>query len=180
VTEKGYPEFVRSAQPLLNKHPRLHLLCVGHRLKSERPALVWNPEAALVAGGIPAERFTVLDNRDDMPELYAVMDLHVLPSYREGFPYVLMEGAASGLPQIATDIRGCRQTVADGETGFLVPVGDSEMLSAYMDRLLSGENVRARISQAARAKAEREFDQREVFRRVAECYERMLKEKGLG
>ena len=175
VTEKGFPEFLSAARLLLERFPKLHVLAVGMKLGSERAGESWEPSQA----GLPAERCAVLHNRDDMPEIYACMDIHVLPSHREGFPRVLMEGAALGLAQVATNIRGCRQTVAEGETGFLVPVGDVAALSERMARLLGAAELRQSMGQAARAKAEKEFDQRQVFQVVTETYARLVREKGL-
>jgi len=173
VAEKGFPEFLEAGRRLLAKHPRLHLLAVGHKLESERAGERWTPESC----GLPGERLVVLHDRDDMPELYACMDLHVLPSHREGFPRVLIEGAALGLPQVATNIRGCRQVVEHGKTGLLVPVGDVEALSRALDELLSDPAARKRLGRAAREKAEREFDQRKVFQTVAECYAKLIARK---
>ena len=173
VAEKGFPEFLEAGRSLLDKHPQLHLLAFGHRLASERAGEAWSPQQS----GIPADRVTVLQDRDDLPELYSCMDINVLPSHREGFPRVLMEGAASGLPQVATQIRGCRQTVADNETGFLVPVRDVPALAEAIDRLLSDVQLRERYGRAARQKAEEEFDQQRVFQKVDACYRELIARK---
>lgn len=175
VAEKGFPEFLAAGQALLEKFPALHLLAVGHQLASERKRERWSPEDA----GLPAHKLTVLQDRDDMPQVYACMDLHVLPSHREGFPRVLMEGAAMGLAQVATNIRGCRQTIAEGETGFLVPVGNVTALSERMARLLGAAELRQSMGRSARAQAEKEFDQRRVFQTVTETYARLIHEKKL-
>ncbi|MCK6472367.1 MAG: glycosyltransferase family 4 protein [Planctomycetes bacterium] len=173
VKEKGLPEFLAAGKRLLAKHERLHLLLVGLKLDSERATEVCNP----LAQDFPPERLTVLADRNDMPRLYVCMDVHVLPSHREGFPRALMEGAASGLPQVATDIRGCRQCIEPGATGSLVPVNDAEKLAEAIGALLEDPNLRKRLGAAARAKAEREFDQRKVFTLVAETYARLLRAK---
>lgn len=173
VKEKGLPEFLAAGKQLLARHERLHLLLVGLKLDSERAAEVCDPHAQ----DFPPERLTVLTDRNDMPRLYACMDLHVLPSHREGFPRALMEGAASGLSQVATDIRGCRQCIEPGATGTLVPVNDADKLADAIGALLEDAGLRKRFGTAARAKAEREFDQRKVFGIVAETYARLLRAK---
>ena len=173
VAEKGFPEFLEAGRSLLDKHPHLHLLAIGHRLASERAGEAWSPQQS----GIPAGRVTVLQDRDDLPELYSCMDVNVLPSHREGFPRVLMEGAASGLPQVASQIRGCRQTVTDSETGFLVPVRDVPALAEAIDKLLSDVQLRERYGRAARQKAEEEFDQQRVFQKVDACYRELIARK---
>lgn len=173
VAEKGFPEFLAAGRSLLEQHPNLHLLAIGHRLTSERAGDTWTPEQT----GLPTGHATILQDRDDLPELYACMDVHVLPSHREGFPRVLMEGAASGLPQVATQIRGCRQTIVEGETGFLVPVNAVTELADAIRRLLADAALRERYGRAAREKAEREFDQQRVFEKVAACYRALISKK---
>jgi glycosyltransferase involved in cell wall biosynthesis len=173
VAEKGFGEFLAAGELLAEKAPNLHLLAIGQRLLSERGGNVWSPPQSSKLAG----KLTVLTDRDDMPELYACMDVHVLPSHREGFPRALMEGAAAGLPQVCTNIRGCRQTVAHGLTGLFIEVGDVRALAAAIQRLLDDAALRRQYGQAARAKALAEFDQRKVFEKVAECYRRLLKSK---
>jgi len=173
VAEKGFPEFLHAGAKLCAEFPALHLLAVGHKLESERKAERWQPEKFPELRGC----LSVLSDRDDMPELYACMDIHVLPSHREGFPRALMEGAATGLPQVATNIRGCRQTIEDGRTGFLIEVGDTAALETRLRELLRESGLRRRMGQAARDKALAEFDQRTVFEKVDACYQKLLSEK---
>src|SRR5205085_5050402 len=96
---------------------------------------------------------TFLGSRTDVDEWYAAMDLYVLASYREGFPRSAMEAAAMGLPIVATDIRGCRQVVTDGETGLLVPAHQSAPLAAAIRRLAAAPELRARMGRAGARKA---------------------------
>ena len=81
-----------------------------------------------------------------------------------------MEAAASGLPIVATDVRGCRQVVDDGTTGLLVPVADTVALRNAIRALAASPENRRAMGAAARAKAEHEFDERDVVRRVMEAY----------
>lgn len=173
VAEKGFPEFLRAGEILAPKFPNLHLLAIGHKLVSERAGDAWTPPQS----GPLAGRLSVLTNRDDMSDLYACMDVNVLPSHREGFPRVLMEGAATGLAQVATRIRGCRQTVEDARTGFLVDVNDVPALAEKLELLLRDRTLRENMGRAARAKAELDFDQRKVFERVSNCYSLLLERK---
>jgi glycosyltransferase involved in cell wall biosynthesis len=109
--------------------------------------------------------------RDDVERLYRAMDLFCLPSHREGFPRAAMEAAASGLPVVATDIRGCREVVDDPATGRLFPVGDVDALCARL-RDLADPVTRAALGAASRAKAESELDERLVVARVLAAYAR--------
>jgi glycosyltransferase involved in cell wall biosynthesis len=100
-----------------------------------------------------------LGHRDDVDQLYGVMDLYVLASHREGFPRSAMEAAAMGLPIVATDIRGCRQVVDHGRSGLLVPLGDVDRLAEALTIVVGDPERRRAMSRAAVAKAHREFDQ---------------------
>ena len=88
--------------------------------------------------------------RDDVAELMSVMDVFALPSWREGMPRSAIEAAASGLPLVLTDIRGCREVVRDGVEGLLVPVRDPEALADAITRLLEDSGLRSRMGAAAR------------------------------
>ena len=125
------------------------------------------------AGGV-----VLLGHRDDVDRLLGAFDLFVLASHREGQPRAAMEAAASGLPIVATDVRGCRQVVDDGTTGLLVPVADVGALRAAICALAASPDRRRAMGAAGRAKAEREFDEREVVRRVMDAYAWAAEERG--
>ena len=79
------------------------------------------------------------------------LDIYVLASHREGFPRAAMEAAASGVPVVATDIRGCRQVVDHGRTGLLYPVRDACELADAVTKLATDPGRRAQMGAAARA-----------------------------
>ena len=92
--------------------------------------------------------------REDVADLMAVMDVFVLPSWREGLPRSAIEAAASGLPLVLTDIRGCREVIRDNVEGFLVPVRDPIRLAGAVCTLLEDPILRHRMGAAARRRAE--------------------------
>ena len=108
--------------------------------------------------------------RSDMPECYSVGDIFVTASWREGFPRSAMEAAAMGLPTVASDIRGNRQVIADGDTGLLVPVRDADAIAAAIVQLASDPERRTAMSVAARQRAAAEFDQQRVIDRTLAAY----------
>jgi len=85
--------------------------------------------------------------RDDVPNVLAASDVLVLPSFREGTPRVITEAMASGLPVVATDIAGIPEQVEDGESGYLIPTGDADVLADRLDELLSDRQLRERMGQ---------------------------------
>ena len=83
------------------------------------------------------------------------------------------------LPIVATNIRGCRQVVADGINGFLVPVHDVRQLEAALKKLIDDPEMRHNMGCAGYHKARKEFDERRVCKIVIETYNHLLSAKGL-
>ena len=152
VAEKGYPELFRAMAGL-----GAELWAVGGRLMSDHAGAVVPPE------GQPAIK--LLGFRDDVPELLAAADIFVLPSHREGMPRAIIEAMMSGLPVVATDIRGVREEVVPGETGLLVPVADEAALAQALDRLIKDADLRRQMGTKGRARALALYDEKEVIQR---------------
>jgi glycosyltransferase involved in cell wall biosynthesis len=171
VAEKGYPELFEAAARL----PDLYVVvCIGPDDPDKADAL---PRASVDAARAAGIRFLGL--RDDVDRLYHGMDVFVLPSHREGFPRAAMEAAASGLPVVATDVRGCRQVVAHDVTGLLVPVRSPERLAEAITALGEDPGRRQAMGRAGVERARRHFDERRVVERVTETYEVVARAKGL-
>jgi glycosyltransferase involved in cell wall biosynthesis len=175
VAEKGYHELFAAVRELAPAWPQLHLLVVG----PEEPGKADRLGPQVLAGYGLAGRVQLAGLRLDMPELYGLMDVLAHPSHREGFPRAPMEAAAMGLPVVASDIRGCRETVVHGQTGLLVPVKDAVALRTGLDLLLRQPALGRAYGTLGRRLAEREFDERLVFRRVLATYARLGREHGL-
>lgn len=120
----------------------------------------------------------VVGRSNHVRELLAIMDVFVLPSWREGLPRSAIEAAAMAKPLVLTDIRGCREVVRDGVEGLLVPPRDPAGLAAAIRLLLEDPARRARLGATARA-LER-FDERRVGELVAASYRRLLGAAGTG
>lgn len=173
VWEKGYREFFAMAEALRRAMSETVILAVGPRDEEKRDAVPLSVVEDLQRRGVV--RF--LGMRTEMPELYAAMDVFVLPSYREGFPRAAVEAAAMGLPLVLTDIRGCREVARDGHNGYLVRPRDADALSAGVLRLIHDPGLRARFGQESRRRALAEFDERRVIGTTLEVYRRFLEEK---
>jgi lipopolysaccharide/colanic/teichoic acid biosynthesis glycosyltransferase len=175
VREKGVLELFEAVRLLRSRFPQVRALMIGpvdvDRLDAIRPS---------TANSYGIGDLTVFTGyRHDMPELYALMNVCVLPSHREGMPRSPMEAAAMGVPCVATAIRGCREAVRDGETGLLVPVNDPPSLAEAIGRILLDKSLAIRMAARARETACDEFDERLVFERVKAAYDRLLQARAI-
>ncbi len=168
VGEKGFVELFEVVDRLAESHPTVRWMVVGPDDPDKPDAL----DRGLVRRA-EAEGVRFLGSRTDVERLYPAMDVFVLPSHREGFSRSGMEAAACGVPIITTDVRGCRQVVRDGETGLLIPVRDPDVLRAAVVALANDADRRATMGEAARALAEKEFDQRRQVEVTLATYEKL-------
>ncbi|MEZ4617171.1 MAG: glycosyltransferase family 4 protein [Caldilineaceae bacterium] len=175
VAEKGIHELLGAAQQLLAVRPETQFLLVGPIDHEKADAIT----PAIAADYGVAHACTFAGLRQDMPELYALMDLFVLPSHREGFPRSPMEASAMGVPCVVTDIRGCREAVYGGENGLLTPLGDVTALAQALIGLLQTPAQAQAMGQAGRRLAEAQFDEELVFAKVKAAYQRLLAAKGI-
>ena len=113
---------------------------------------------------------------DNVQEVLRAMDVFVLPSYREGMPRSIIEAMASGIPVVATNIRGSREEVVPGETGYLVPVADPKALSEAILGILSDPILARQMGLDSRKRAETYFDERRVLRTQMEHYSKLVQE----
>ncbi|HID76995.1 MAG TPA: glycosyltransferase [Planctomycetaceae bacterium] len=148
--QKGPEWLVRNAPSWLEQLPACHLLLVGdgpqrRRLERIRRRL-----------GI-AQRVHLLGWRPDVPEILAASHLVVLPSRWEGMPNVILEAMATGRPVLATDVEGVQELLGPAAKGQTVAWGDSVGFARRVVALLSDPQLAARIGQANRQRAERQF-----------------------
>jgi glycosyltransferase involved in cell wall biosynthesis len=106
-------------------------------------------------------------------------DIFVFPSYREGFPNVVMQASCLEVPCIVSNINGCNEIISDNETGIIVPVKQVAPLKEAMLRLAQDEDLRRDFSIKARAKVAADFNQRFVWNELAKEYQRLLPSKFL-
>jgi glycosyltransferase involved in cell wall biosynthesis len=111
-----------------------------------------------------------LGYRSDIPELLREAGLMVLTSRREGMPNVILEGMASGLPVVCTDIPATRQCFQEGKEGYFVPFGDEIALSGRIIELYRDPMKRRAMGEAARDHVKRSFSVEASTRRLLEAY----------
>ena len=113
--------------------------------------------------------------QEDMPRIYPGCDLLVLPSLYEPFGNVVLEGLASGLPVVGSEIGGIADVITNGETGFHIRPGSAKDLSKYMQLLLKDDGLRKTMGAAARKLAVERFDDMVVAKKVESLYYQCVK-----
>lgn len=175
VADKGIYELMQAVRLIRQHLPGVRVLLVGPIDRAKRDALT--SDIATAYGLEDACVFTGL--RQDLPDLYALMNVFILPSRREAFPRAPMEASAMGIPSVATNVRGCRTVVKEGRNGFLVPLDNIQALAQAALKLLQTPELAARMGQEGISIAREQFDERTVFDKVKEEYSRLLTKKGL-
>lgn len=165
VRHKGYPELLAAMESV----PDADLWIVGERLPSDHGASL-DPclERARQALG---SRLKLLGYCTDIPDLLAAADIFVLPSHFEGLPMSIIEAMMTGLPVVATNIRGSREQVVPDVTGLLVEAGHTVPLAHALTRLVQNKPLRAAMGTAGRTRALALFDERKILRRTAQLLE---------
>ena len=153
LKDKGVGEFVAAARLLKQRGVDARFWLIGDpdpgnpATVTEAEMCVWKEEGAVELFGY----------RKDIAQLFALSNIVVLPSYREGLPKVLVEAAACGRAVVTTDVPGCRDAIEEGKTGLLVPVRSVDALSDAIEHLIIDASLRQQFGQAGRHLAEREF-----------------------
>ena len=169
VREKGYREYLAAAAAIGRMRRDVTFIAAGPADTTKPDALTSDEIRDASAQGV---RF--LGMRTEMREIYGLMDVFVLASYREGFPRSAIEAAAMGKPLVLTDIRGCREVVSHGQNGFLVPSRQAVPVADALLRLIDDPALRMRFGEESRRRALREFDEQRVIDRVLAVYRDLL------
>jgi len=165
--DKGIAEFVGAAQKVQAANPATRFILLGGS-DAGNPAAV--PEAWLREQHRQGY-IQWIDHVDDVRPYLAASSVVVLPSfYKEGLPRSLLEAGALGKPIITTDIPGCRDLVADGVNGLLVPVKDVDSLTKAMLALSKNKTWREQMGQAGRKRVRECFDDRLIIQQTIEVY----------
>ncbi len=154
VRHKGYPELAAAMRDV----PDAELWVVGERLLSDRGD---NMLTVLRDAGL-GPRLRLLGYRTDVASVMAAADIFALPSHFEGLPMSVIEAMLSGLPVVATAIRGPREQVVRGVTGLLVPPMTVAPLADALRRLITDPGARAAMGAAGRARALELYDEANV------------------
>lgn len=170
VREKGIIELLKSFKEISLKHPNAKLLLIGGLLESERDTTSINDIKEL----LQQDNVIYLGFREDIHNLLALSDVFVLPSYREGLPRSIIEAMAMNNAIIATNIRGCREQVFEGENGYLVEKKSVKDLSEAMNKMLSQPDQIENMGLRAREIAVNKFNEAKVLDKQLSLFEMLL------
>lgn len=165
--DKGVREYTQAAQRTRALYPQVRFSLVGWL--DENPDAIAQSE---LDAWVQAGTLDFLGRLSDVRPAIEDCSVYVLPSYREGTPRTVLEAMSMGRAVITTDAPGCRETVVDGDNGFLVPVRAVDALAEAMARFITDPTLAARMGQRGRQIAEEKYD-------VHKVNAVMLKEMGL-
>lgn len=158
LEDKGIREYIEAARRIKHRYPEVGFCLVGW-FDEHNPAGISEREVqAWVDEGI----VEYLGKLQDVRPALANCSVYVLPSYREGTPRTVLEAMAMGRPVITTDVPGCRQTLQDGENGFLVPVKNVPALASVMERFIEHPELITPMGQTGRTIAVEKYDVHKV------------------
>lgn len=172
VSDKGINELIKAfseLQTVENKPAGIKLLLVGglendlDPLNLETLAEI-NQNKDIISVGF----------QQDVRSFFAIADALVFPSYREGFPNVVMQAGAMGLPSIVSDINGCNEIIIEGENGLIIPSKNVEKLKEKMLTLAKDKNLYTKLKGNSRRMIENRYEQSVVWNALLEEYEGLL------
>ena len=173
VSDKGINELIKAFSELQtaknNELTGIKLLLVGD-LESDLDPL--NPET--LAEINQNKDIISVGFQQDVRPFFAISDALAFPSYREGFPNVVMQAGAMGLPSIVSDINGCNEIIVEGKNGLIIPPKNVEKLKEKMLTLAKDKNLYTKLKGNSRRMIENRYEQSVVWNALLEEYEGLL------
>lgn len=169
VHDKGINELVAAFVRLCKDFPDSRLLLVGRHEENLDPIL---PETRRLIDS--CEAIEAVGEQKDVRPFYEQGDVLVFPSYREGFPNVVIEAGAMELPSIVTDINGSREIIEHGKNGVIVPPRDEQALYDAMKWIVEHSNERKRMAENARPMVVSRYEQGFVRQCLKDYYKEIL------
>lgn len=190
---KGTLEFIQALPLVKRQHQNVKFLVIGAISEDDEPIQGWRYKARYLARQVLhrdeyyktiiefIQREGIQDNviftgvRQDIPHIIAALDLVTFPSTVAHFGRPIIEAGAMGKPVIASDLGGPKELVVNGETGFLVPAGDSVKLAEAIVTVFSDEDLARRMGQAGYTRAKRLYNADINAKRTFQVYEDILR-----
>ena len=168
VRDKGINELVEAFSRLANERSDVRLMLVG-RFEDDLDPLPQHTKKQIESN----ERISFVGYQSDVRPYLVASDVLVLPSYREGFPNVVLQAGAMGLPVIVTDVNGSDEAICSGVNGVIVPKYSSEVLYRAMSDMVSDRDATANMAAVAREMVASRFDQKDVWAALANMYKEL-------
>jgi len=165
VRDKGINELIAAFQQLSANHHKVKLLLVGNYEQDLDPLL---PETLQIIEN--DENVIAVGFQQDVRPFFAVSNALVFPSYREGFPNVVLQAGAMGLPSIVTDINGSNEIIEQDINGLIVPSKDAKAIEKAMEIYLTDVNFYNFTKSSARSIIAEKFDQQIVWQALLSEY----------
>jgi glycosyltransferase involved in cell wall biosynthesis len=171
VYEKGIEELAEAWALLKMQYPNLYLMIVGEQepqdsVSSDVMEMLFKDDHVVFTG-----------HQKNVAEYYIAMDLHVLPSHREGLGLTPLEAGAMEIPSVVTNIDGLKETVINEKTGIKVPVKDPVKLAEAIDSLLKDPEKARRFGQTAREMVQKKFRPEIIWNELLQHYLSVLKQQ---
>ena len=166
VKDKGINELVTAFLKLSKSHKKSSLLLVGPFENDLDPLL---PETLIAIEKTP--NIYSIGFQNDVRPYFSIADALVFPSYREGFPNVVMQAGAMGLPSIVTDINGCNEIIQNGINGLTIQPKNKEMLYKGMENLVINPFLYSNLKTHTRKMIVEKYNRREVWNGIIKEYE---------
>lgn len=170
VTDKGINELVAAFEQIQKKYSNTSLLLVGPFEHDLDPV----SEKTYDQITINPKIFTT-DYQDDVRLYLALSDALTFPSYREGFPNVVLQAGAMGLPSVVSDINGCNEIIYDSENGLIIPAKDENKLFYAMERVMTDQMLYEKMKNNARSMITARYDQNEMWQELLKEYKMLQK-----
>ncbi len=164
---KGQGVLIAAAHQVVSAYPKTQFVLVGEGAKRA------DFEKQVQEKGLQGN-FLFLGRRSDVPAVLACCDIAVLPSLAEGLPNAVLEYLAAGLPVVATALGGNLEIIQDGATGLLVPPQDPHALSAALLKLLSNEDLAAKIARSGHDYVKQNFSFERLVADMDQLYAKLL------
>lgn len=172
VRDKGINELVEAFAQLNKQYPNTRLLLVGpyeENLDPLEPEILTEIESN--------KAIEIVGRQKDVRPWLVASDAFVFPSYREGFPNVVIEAGAMGLPSIVTDTNGSREIIIEGKNGTITPPRDADVLCRAMETFLKSPDIRSKMASNARPLVATRYEQSYVRHCLKEYYKETLSKK---
>ena len=169
VRDKGLNELVPAFVRLNQQYKETRLLLVGPYEEHLDPVL---PETMHMIE--TCESIESVGRQEDVRSFYEQGDVFVFPSYREGFPNVVIEAGAMGLPSIVTDINGSREIIENGKNGLIVPPRNEQVLYNAMKWMVEHPQERKKMATNARSMVVGRYEQGFVRQCLKDYYKKIL------